>query len=285
MNEYKKLTGNESKYIAIPSSIILDKNIDYRRVVVYIYFAIKKGLDNEIDFTINSLVNWCGYTPNNNKGKINEKIKEIIVAFDNGGFINLDEMPKEKKYKNEYVKDYYTAMFNEDVVVDELCNPSRRFALLWIDEIKKIMSYKIEDTKNVYLNSSTLLLVFSYLRMVIYRRSSLNISYTRHKEEAKNNPEAYNGFYYKIADEIGISSKTLSKALNILSNDLQLIYIRELPKIKYENKYRTDNTIFCNTYKREGCYLIAYGKDYYEYEVENKINKLKKFNTDKYRLT
>ena len=67
----------------------------------------------------------------------------------------------------------------------------------------------------------------------------------------------------------------MSKAVAVL-NELDLIYSESLPRIKYENKWRTDHTIFCNAYKREGNYLLISGKEYYQLEVENKKRKLSK---------
>lgn len=265
MNEERiKLIGNASKFIAIPSSIILNNKIDTKRVISYIFFAMKCGKDNELNFTIDLLVSWCGFVPNYHKGKINDKFFELIDDLEEMNFISCDK-PNDEKDKHSY---NYTAYFNEDAMYDEINNPSKRFALLWIDEIKKIMNYRI-DKQSKSLNSSTILLVFAYLRMMIYRRDS--------NKSDRDYPEAYNNFYYVIADDIGISVKTLSIILNILSDDLQLIYMRRLPTIKHDNKFRTDHTIFCNTYKRQGSYLISSGEEYYMNEANNKMNKVKNF--------
>ncbi len=270
--DYDKLTGIASRYISVPASIIMNNELDTKRVVAYIYFALKHGKDNELSFTINHLVSWCGFTPNKHDGKINDKFFALIDAMKQINIISCDN-PDDEKNKHSYM---YTALFNEDTIQDEMNNPSKRFALLWVDEIKKIMSYQI-TLDNKYLNNATILLVFAYLRMMIYRRSVLNISYSQFKDGATSNPEAYNNFYFKMAEDLGISVKTLSLVLNILSDDLQLIYIRKLPTIHYKDKYRTDHTVFANTYKREGSYLITSGKDYYMYEVEKKLNRMKSY--------
>jgi DNA-binding transcriptional ArsR family regulator len=86
-------------------------------------------------------------------------------------------------------------------------------------------------------------------------------------------PDAYDCYYYEIAEELGMTSRTVSKAVDVLS-ELGLIYSEPLPRIKYENKWRTDHTVFCNTYKREGNYLLISGSQYYLTEIENKKRKL-----------
>jgi DNA-binding transcriptional ArsR family regulator len=75
------------------------------------------------------------------------------------------------------------------------------------------------------------------------------------------NPEAYDCYYFEIAEELGLSARTVSKAVSAL-NEIGLVYSEPLPRIKYENKWRTDHTIFCNAYKREGNYLLANGNEY-----------------------
>ena len=86
-------------------------------------------------------------------------------------------------------------------------------------------------------------------------------------------PDAYDCYYYEIAEKLGLTARTVSKAVDVL-NELGLIYSEPLPRIKYENKWRTDHTIFCNTYKREGNYLLISGSEYYMTEIENKKRKL-----------
>ena len=61
---------------------------------------------------------------------------------------------------------------------------------------------------------------------------------------------------------------------------LGLIYFESLPRVNHGREngtddWRTDHTIFCNMYKREGSYLLASGSDYYKTEVKNKKIKLK----------
>ena len=90
-------------------------------------------------------------------------------------------------------------------------------------------------------------------------------------------PEAYDCFYYEIANDLNLSPRTISKAVAAL-NELNLIYSEALPRIKYNDgdtiKWRTDHTIFCNVDKREGNQLLSQGEKYYLFEINNKKKKL-----------
>ena len=90
-------------------------------------------------------------------------------------------------------------------------------------------------------------------------------------------PEAYDCYYFEIAETLGLSTRIISKAIDIL-NHLGLIYFESLPRIKYHDgnneKWRTDHTVFCNMYKREGNYLLASGNEYYLLEIKNKKRKI-----------
>ena len=49
-----QLTGDAGKYITIPSSIILNKDMDVMRVAAYSFFMFRRGLDSCLYFSINS---------------------------------------------------------------------------------------------------------------------------------------------------------------------------------------------------------------------------------------
>ena len=150
--------------------------------------------------------------------------------------------------------------------------------------MKQILNYKNQNSKDSSVNNDIILLVFAYLRMRIFRRRNrlfpeeINIdNKNSHKYDIEarklRSPDAYDCYYCDIAKELGLSSRTVSKAINVL-NELGLIYSESLPRIRYDGKWRTDHTIFCNAYKREGSCLLASGSDYYLTEVKNKKKKL-----------
>lgn len=270
-----KLDAASGNYFAIPASIILAKDVNEKRVTSFSYFSIRRGLDCGLTFNINSIVKWMGRQPDRHTTKgINSKIIQNIEYLKDRGYLTLSE-----NLTNSSCVD---AIFNLSKISEE-CEYDR-FAIVYLDELKQILDYQNPNVKDAFLNSDIILMVFAYLRMKIFRRRNkllpeeINIDNKGDHQydigmRRLRSPDAYDCYYYEIADDLGISSRTVSKAVIVL-NKLGLIYSEPLPRIKYDNKWRTDHTIFCNAYKREGDYLLASGSTYYWVEVKNKKKKL-----------
>lgn len=274
----KELDHISGNYFAVPSSIILDTNMNDKRVSVFSFFSIHRGLDCSLFFSINSIVKWIGKLPNRNANGINNKIIQIIEYLRHEGYLTLFEEPTNSSC--------IESNFNLSKI-SEKCE-HERFAIIYVDELKKIMNYHNPNLKDSSVSNDIILLVFAYLRMKIFRRRNkllpeeININNNNNHQydieiRKLKSPDAYNCYYYEIANELGLSDRTVSKTVAIL-NELNLIYSESLPRIKYHDgkseKWRTDHTIFCNTYKREGNCLLISGKDYYLTEIENKKKKL-----------
>ena len=178
--------------------------------------------------------------------------------------------------------------FNLDHV-RKLCD-YERFAVIYVDEVKKILSYCETAPKDAFHNVDVILLVFAFLRLVIYKRrnrmmpeeinvdgkGSFELDVASRRQRC---PEAYDSYYCDIASALGVSDRMVSYAVGALYK-LGLIYFESLPRVNHgqengEEDWRTDHTIFCNMYKREGSYLLASGSDYYNTEVKNKKIRLK----------
>ena len=273
--ELDSVSGN---YFAIPSSVILNADINEKRATVFSFFSIRRGLDYGLLFSVNNIVKWTGRQPNRNANGINNKIIHVIKCLSSGGYLTLSEEPNNSSC--------IEATFNLSKILKE-CE-HERFAIVYLDELKQILNYQNPNPKDSFLNSDIILLVFAYLRMKIFRRRNklfpeeINIDNKNNHQHDINtrrlySPDAYNCFYFEIAKELGLTDRTVSKAVAAL-NELGLIYSESLPRIKYHDgdsdKWRTDHTIFCNTYKREGKYLLASGSEYYLFEIENKKRKL-----------
>lgn len=268
--EYSSPVKVESNYFAIPSSIILNTNLNEKRITIFSYFAKRRDLDNEVLFSINHIVKWMGKKPNRTANGINNKIIEVVNYLKDNEYL---------KFSDDLNNSSIDAVFNLSKIKQE--NNGKFFAVVYTDELKKILEYKNSSFSNV----DVILMVFAYLRMKIFRRSN-KFSLQDINKNNKNDhqydiesrklatPDAYDCFYYEIAKELGLTSRIVSKAVEAL-NDLGLIYSEPLPRIKYNDKWKTDRTIFCNTYKRENGYLLASGESYYLEEVENKKKKLK----------
>lgn len=269
--ELDAISGN---YFAIPASIIMDTDMTEKRATVFSFFSIYRGLNSNLFFSINNIVKWTGKQPNRHTNGINNKIIQVIECLRDGGYLTLSE-----ELNNSSCIE---ATLNLSKISEECDND--RFAIVYLDELKQIMDYQNPNAKDVFLNSDVILLVFAYLRMKIYRRRN-KLFLEEISVDNQNNhqldietrrlrsPDAYDCYYYEIAEELGLTSRTVSKAVDVL-NELGLIYSEPLPRIKYENKWRTDHTVFCNTYKRESNYLLISGSQYYLTEVENKKRKL-----------
>lgn len=271
IKELDTISGN---YFAIPASIITDTNMTEKRATVFSFFSIYRGLNSSLFFSVNNIVKWTGKQPNRHSNGINNKIIQVIKCLNDGGYLTL--------YEELNNSSSIEATINLSKISQE-CDDDR-FAIIYLDELKQIMDYQNTNTKDAFFNNDVILLIFAYLRMKIYRRRNklfpeeININNQNNHQfdiDARRlrSPDAYDCYYYEIAEELGLTSRTVSKSVDVL-NELGLIYSEPLPRIKYENKWRTDHTIFCNTYKREGNYLLTSGNKYYLTEIENKKRKL-----------
>ena len=73
-------------------------------------------------------------------------------------------------------------------------------------------------------------------------------------------------------------SKTLSKIIDILEYDLNLIVTDRAYRVKNEDgEFRTLPTIFANAYKREDKYLLVTGDNYSRDEIKLKAENIKRY--------
>lgn len=274
--EYDKTLLNEfeSKYIYIPLSVITDVKLDTRRVGVFSYLRIHCGLNNIINFTIPDVVEWCGGKPDRRTNGSNDKTLSVIDAISNWGYLTyLTEKSKSSFMKCKFDSAYYS---NE-------C--SNGYAVVYLDEVDKIMNYQKENIKDGSLNNTTILLVFAYFRNKIRRRPNELKPEERTSDGIQKRreriPDAYGGNISDIANELGISSKTLSKIIDILEYELELIVTDRAYRIKNENnEFRTLPTIFTNAYKRDDRYLLITGGNYSRTEIELKAKNMKQHYQD-----
>lgn len=271
--EYKKILLDEyqSKYIYIPMSVIADTELDIRRVGIFSYLRIHCGLNNIIGFTIPDMVEWCGSKPDRRANGNNDKALSVLDVLSSRGYLTY----LTEKSRSLYMK----CMFDTNHYYEECSNG---YAAIYLDEIEKIMSYKKGNLKDSTLNNTTILLVFSYLRNKIRRRPNELKPEERSidgiKERRERIPDAYNGNISDMANELGISSKTLSRIIDILECELELIVTDRAYRVKNEDdEFRTLPTIFANTYKREDKYLLDVGDGYSRAEIKLKAENMKQY--------
>lgn len=270
-----ELKGDAGIHFSVPASVILDADANDKRLTAFSFFSIRRGLDRGVTFSVNSIVKWIGRKQNRNANGINGKLIQAIEKLRDDGYVSFSD-----KLTNSSCVE---AEFDMSKVSDE-CSRGR-FAVIYFDELRKILDYRNLNSKDAFLNNDVILLVFAYLRMEIYRRSNrlrpeeINVGNKgSHELDIETRrarcPEAYDCYYYEIAEKLGVSARTVSKVVEVL-NELGLIYSETLPRVNVDGKWRTDRTIFCNAYRREGGYLLKDGSDYYLSEIERKKKKLK----------
>ena len=269
-----QLEGLSSKYIYIPLSVILDDELDIKRVGILSYLRIHCGLNDVVNFTVPDIVEWCGMKPNKRANKSNDNFLSIINSLSDRGYLTY----LTDTSKSSYMK----CKFNSAYYYDDC---SEGFAILYLDEIEKILNYKKENSNDNVLNNTTILLVFSFLKHKIRRRPNELKPEERTLDGIKSRrerlPEAHSGNINDFANEIGISSKTFSKIIDILEYDLHLIVTDRAYRVKNEdNEYRTLPTIFANAYKRDDRYLLITGDSYSRTEIELKAENMKQHYQD-----
>ena len=269
--EYKRipLKESQSKYIYIPLSVIIDTELDTRRVGIFSYLRIHCGLNNVIGFTIPDAIEWCGGKSDRRINGTNDKVLSTLDTLVNMGYLTY----LTEKSRSSYIK----CEFNMAHYYEECSNG---YAVIYLDELKKIMSYKKENLKDSTFNNTTILLVFSYLRNKIRRRPNELFPEERTSDGIKKRkekfPDAYGSNLLEIANELNISSKTLSKIIDVLEQELGLIVTDRAYRIKNEdNEFRTLPTIFANAYKREDKYLLDTGDNYSRIEIEQKAENMR----------
>lgn len=282
--EYVQLTGLAAKYISIPMNLITNIDIDVRRIAAYLYCKKKTNFDGEFIVPISDMVKWCGYTPNRNTNGINEKMSNTLSELESEEYIEI-------KGKTLFNTTITHGTFNLDKVNDEC---SYGFAILYLDEIEKIVSYKITN-QTKYHNIPVILLVFSFLRGSIFRRPN-KLGYIDRNTDGANNaeldiqrrkekfPEAYNSTFVDIGEKLGLTANAVSKAVAVLE-ELELIKMSRAYAVhigKNDNGkdiFKVQDNIFANTYKRESSHLLDAGLTYADNEIKRKEKLMQQFNS------
>jgi len=271
----KELESDKAKYLFVPMSLIEDTELYVYRVALFAYLAMYRGLNNRVVISIPRFVEWAGFKSDTHSRGINEKVLVTLDMLNDLGYLTYCEQPTKSNIA-ELVMDM-------NFVTEECAND---FAILYIDEVEKIMSYKRANLKDAHLNSFSVLLVFAYLRRKIFRRPNLLKPEERTQEgieeRRKRIPEAYTDNYKDIGEALGLSERTVSKAVRILE-ELNLIVVAESYHHRMDGVYRTSYVMFANHEKREKEWLLDSGLEYAHREMELKEQAMEKY-TKNYTL-
>ena len=161
-NNKMELKDDAGVYFKITQDVILNKDLGKKRIATMSYLLLRKGLDNKLDLSLNSLVKWCGKKPNKSETGINKKFVEATSNLREENYIDYFE-----NLKNEGSVEI---VFNNDKYQEQLNEKETRFATIYLDEFKKIMDYTNLKNKEISISDDVLLLVFAYLKMKIYIR-------------------------------------------------------------------------------------------------------------------
>lgn len=267
MSEYeypnpKKLHGDESVYFQIPYNILTGQDTSPAIVAAFSFLSVCRGLDGRIATSINYMSQWLFKKPDRHKGGNNDKLVKSIEWLRDNGYVTFDEPPKNSQMT--------CIEYDADTVYEE-CSESR-FAMVYLDEVKKILSYEEDGAAESY----AMLMVFAYLRMMIPRRPNKLRAIDQDSDTRRENcPEAYTCYYSDIADDLGVSERIVSKSVKCLE-DMKLIRCDLIPRSENGGKWFTNHTMFCNEYKREGKNLLDSGDKYCDREFANKKKKIVK---------
>ena len=88
-SSHEKLKSASGNYYVVPVSIILNQDIDEKRVSVFSFFATKRGLDFNIEFSINSIVKWLRRKIDRHPNGINNKILNVLEQLIGEGYLTL----------------------------------------------------------------------------------------------------------------------------------------------------------------------------------------------------
>lgn len=262
----RRLYGDSSVYCQVPKSVVFDKELGEQRVTTFAYFALSCGRWERVGYCLNDIVEWTKRKPSRNANKVNSHICDCI------------EKLRDKEFLYDVGKishaSFSCASFDSKRVSDE-CQ-SERYAVLYLDELTKVFEFFASKSKDAYANIDTVLLVFAYLRTMIYRRQNALFidEYDTEYRKAKY-PEVYNAYYIDIAEDIGIPVRSVSRIVGVLE-ELGLIHSETLSRVKEKDNWFTRHVLLCNAYKREGDELVAEGAEYYNKEIENKMKILER---------
>ena len=253
------LNGYEKLFIRIPKSLIFDESLGDRRVAIASYLLLNANMIGDVNLSIDKMVEWSGKKPNKHKNKINQKFSDDLVLLADAGYIELSEKPSNSScFSISIDSDFMNERYDDG-----------GYAMMYLDEVFKIMGFSNYDSSDKKMGNEILLLVFSYLRKSIYQRSNVISDGMGIEARRIRYPDAYDCHYCDMADVLGLSDRQVSKAVEILC-DIGLIYYETLPRVKNGDKWTTSTTMFCNRYKREKGFLLECGEEYYMREIANK---------------
>lgn len=176
----KKLIINENK----EDTLVKKYGGEVIRIWDYLYTNTnRKG---QCRFIIDDLVEQCGFRPNNKKGKINDKFRNILNSLQLQGLLEIVKQDK--------------------IILVKMVDISDDYFQLYENEIIKIEEYRGKCNKN------NLIALYSLIKARMYKRKD--------KKDLQITFEAEIAYpsYADITENTGIAKKSISTYIEVLEN-------------------------------------------------------------------
>lgn len=124
-------------------------------MLMYVYLHRHRSVEGYINLTVKDFLLYYNYSPNRGKGRINNKVSNILDLMENNGFI---------KHITNYSNNIATPMGNIDcakmftvqiINFDENWNPENNFTKISYDEIDNLRKNNVQfmgKALNIYIN-------------------------------------------------------------------------------------------------------------------------------------
>jgi hypothetical protein len=229
---------------------------DYNALFVLDYIYINTNRRNQVKFTIEDIIKYCGLKPDKHSGKSNDKIKSILIKLKELKLIVDDinySLLGTKGYKNDKDLLYTTPeLFKKDISGNDT-----EFVVLTDEEKNKIMN---DDTT---IDKIKLLFYYLYLKSRIYKR---DINDGELYMIGGKSESAYINFE-KINEDILFTADTINK-YNKTLNKLNLIRYGRAEHLYYKNDPNKTIRESCNVY-------VLYNDGNYETNLKEGIKQYK----------
>lgn len=229
----------------IPRTLFELRDADLLRIPIFCQISIRRGLDDKLFIPIKRIIEDCGYQPNRNGGRINDRVINTIRSLEQYGYISTLGCP-----------DFKLSSTLEISANRALFDVPTSFCIITLEEFYKITHYRSDlDFISSKLMPEYLLYILVYIRLNKSRRSAYQ------ERSPENRPEVFYQQQKNISKTLGISQKTLQRGIDILEK-LNIIVSSPLPRYKdCYGHWHTDITVFVDKY--DGWELeLQWGIDY-----------------------
>lgn len=244
-----------------------NKNHTGRQLLIYGYLFMHRNMRDEVNFSLEELIQGCGNSLNRHMGKSNEiyyqDLKYIIEQNKSGHF----DISTIKAIRKINLTDRIILYLGEIVIDDE------KYTKLSFDDYDII-------TSSDYKRKDNLLITYLYIKSHFFERKQSkddNGNITREEETLRDNPVGYAIDYEKIAKDIGIAKNTVINAIDYLCN-LKLLYVYKTGGYKNDKgKIQNAPNIYTPWDRQnEAVYVLDKLKELYKvdrfYEIKKKEN-------------